>query len=50
MIVAVRDGSVELYTYDTEHKVEGLSPARADIEDVVAALREALANIDDGAS
>jgi hypothetical protein len=47
MIVVVRDGSVELYSYDTEHKTEGLSPAQADFDDVRDALREALAYLGD---
>jgi len=49
MIVEVRDGTVSLYTYDTVEKVEGLSPARADMEDVTNALREALAFLEGGA-
>ena len=42
MIVIVRDGSIELFKYDTETKDEMLSPAQADIEDVKVALRKAL--------
>jgi len=42
MIVTVRDGAIELFKYDTETKVEALSPAQADIEDVKTALRKAL--------
>ena len=42
MIVVVRDGAIALYTYDTDTKTEGLSPAKADIEDIRTALREAL--------
>jgi hypothetical protein len=42
MIVTVRDGAIELYSFDSAKKTEGLSPARADIEDVKAALHDAL--------
>jgi hypothetical protein len=47
MIVVVRDGTVELYSYDTEQATDGLSPASADIDDVKAALQEALAYLGD---
>jgi len=48
MIVVVRDGTVELFSYDTDGAADGLSPARADIDDVRAALHEALAFLDGG--
>jgi len=43
MIVVVKDGTIELFKYDTDKLIDGLSPARADVEDVRSALKEAMA-------
>ena len=42
MRVSVKDGSIELYSYDTDKTAPCLSPAMADKEDIRVTLREAL--------